>query len=116
VVLLGDVSATQLASEYASADCFCLPSVQEGFGIVFTEAMIAGLPIVACRAAAVPEVVTERAGMLVEPRRPEELALALETLLGNEGLRKDLGEGGRARVEEFARDRVADRFIEVAAA
>jgi glycosyltransferase involved in cell wall biosynthesis len=71
---------------------------------------------VACRAAAVPEVVTERAGMLVEPRRPEELALALETLLGNEGLRKDLGEGGRARVEEFARDRVADRFIEVAAA
>jgi len=116
VVLLGDVSATQLASEYASADCFCLPSVQEGFGIVFTEAMIAGLPIVACRAAAVPEVVTGRAGVLVEPRRPEELALALETLLGDEGLRKDLGEGGRARVEEFARDRVADRFIEVAAA
>jgi glycosyltransferase involved in cell wall biosynthesis len=116
VVLLGDLSRAQLAGEYANADCFCLPSVQEGFGIVFVEAMAAGLPVVACRAAAIPEVVPDRrAGLLVKPRSPEELAMALETLLTNDGLRKELGEAGRAWVTRFARDRVAARFAEVAA-
>ena len=54
VILLGDVSRERLAAEYVGADVFCLPSVQEGFGIVFLEAMAAGLAVVACRAAAVP--------------------------------------------------------------
>jgi len=113
VVLLGEVSWSQLAVEYATADCFCLPSVQEGFGIVFAEAMAAGLAVVACRAAAVPELVIDRrTGLLVNPGSPEELAMALETLLTNQGLRKDLGEGGREWVGRFARDRVAARFVE----
>ncbi len=117
VVLLGEVSRGQLAREYVSADCFCLPSVQEGFGIVFVEAMAAGLPVVACRAAAVPEVVVDRrTGLLVTPRSPEELAAALETVLTDNGLSKDLADGGRAWAAQFARDRVARRFAEVVAA
>src|SRR6185295_8238776 len=69
---LGDVTAGQLAAEYNGADVFCLPSVQEGFGIVFLEALAAGKPIVAARAAAVPEVV--RHGLLVEPENDDALA------------------------------------------
>ena len=115
VTLLGEVSRSRLAVEYASADCFCLPSVQEGFGIVFAEAMAAGLAVVACRAAAVPEVVIDRrTGLLVNPGSPEELAMALETLLTNHGLRKDLGAAGRDRVTRFTRDRIAARFVEAA--
>ncbi len=117
VLFLGDVSRGRLASEYMSADCFCLPSIQEGFGIVFLEAMAAGLAVVACRAAAIPEVVLDRrTGLLVDPEDPEEMAMVLETLLVNHRLRKDLGEGGRQRVTDFARDRVTARFLEVAAA
>jgi glycosyltransferase involved in cell wall biosynthesis len=117
VALLGELSGERLADEYANADCFCLPSVQEGFGIVFLEAMATGLAIVACRAAAVPEVVIDRhTGLLVAPGSPEELARALETVLTNHGLRKDLAAGGRARVTQFARDRIAARFAETAAA
>ncbi len=113
VLLLGEVSRTQLAEEYVNADCFCLPSVQEGFGIVFLEAMAAGLPIVACRAGAVPEVVPHGvAGLLVEPRNPERLAGVLEELLTDPQRRKEYGEAGRRRAAEFDAARVAGRFLE----
>jgi glycosyltransferase involved in cell wall biosynthesis len=112
VTFLGDVPRGTLAVEYARAHCFCLPTVQEGFGIVFLEAMAAGLPVVGCRAAAVPEVVVEgRTGLLVSPRQPAELAAALATLLENDGLRKDLGAEAARHVEAFDVDRVAERFL-----
>ena len=116
VTFLGDIPRQALAVEYVRADCFCLPTVQEGFGIVFAEAMAAGLAVVACRAAAVPELVEDRrTGLLVNPRSPEELAMALETLLMNDGLRADLGRAGAARVASFDLEPVARRFAQVAA-
>ncbi len=114
VVFLGEVQRTALAVEYVSAHCFCLPSVQEGFGIVFAEALAAGLPVVACRVAAVPEIVEDRrTGLLVNPGSPAELATAMETLLMNEGLRKDFGAAGARRVEAFDLEPVARRFLEI---
>jgi phosphatidylinositol alpha-1,6-mannosyltransferase len=116
VTFLGEITRSALAVEYVGADCFCLPTVQEGFGLVFAEAMAAGLPVVACRVAAVPEVVEGgRTGMLVSPSDPEELAKAMETLLTNAGLRAELGAAGRRRVERFDLDRVAARLLEVLA-
>lgn len=113
-VLLGDVTRAKLAVEYTYAHCFCLPSVQEGFGLVFAEAMAAGLPVVACRAAAVPEIVEDgRTGLLVGPRSPAELARALETLLMDERMRQDFGRAATERVERFDLPRVARRFLEV---
>jgi len=83
VALLGDVSSERLAEEYVNASAFCLPSVQEGFGIVFLEAMAAELPVVACRIAAIPEVVLDgTTGLLVAPRDPGALAEALDQQTG----------------------------------
>ena len=114
VVFLGEVSRSTLALEYRRAHCFCLPSVQEGFGLVLAEAMAAGLPVVACRAGAVPEVVVDRrTGLLVNPRSPDELAMALETLLLNEGLARELGAEGARRVEAYDLAAVATRFLAV---
>jgi glycosyltransferase involved in cell wall biosynthesis len=106
---LGDVDMKMLAAEYGRSNVFCLPSVQEGFGIVFLEAMAAGKPIVAARAAAVPEVV--RDGILVEPENPEALAEALLTLYREPDLRDSLGSAGARRVEEFEMHRVAALFV-----
>jgi len=113
VHFLGEVSRTRLSEEYVNADCFCLPSVQEGFGIVFLEAMAAGLPVVACRAAAVPEVVPDGVvGLLVEPRNPERLADALEEILTDSARRKEYGEAARRRAAEFDAPRVAGQFLQ----
>jgi phosphatidyl-myo-inositol dimannoside synthase len=116
VTFLGEVTRSQLAVEYIGADCFCLPTVQEGFGLVFAEAMAAGLPIVACHAAAVPEIVEDgRTGLLVSTRAPDELTKAMETVLTNATLRAELGAAGRRRVEAFDLDRVATRLLEALA-
>ena len=112
-VLLGDVSRAALAEEYVNAGCFCLPSVQEGFGIVFLEAMAAGLPVVACRAAAIPEVVLDgRTGVLVPPRDPAALAAALAAVLANPEGARALGAAGARWVAEFSPERVARRFLD----
>jgi len=107
---LGDISQADLAAEYGRAALFCLPSVQEGFGIVFLEAMAAGKPIVAARASAVPEVVTQ--GLLVDPDNEEALSAAIERLYRDGDLRRRLGDQGLARVEQFDAPRVAARFAE----
>jgi glycosyltransferase involved in cell wall biosynthesis len=112
-ILLGEVTRQKLAVEYVSAHCFCLPTVQEGFGLVFAEAMAAGLPVVACRAAAVPEIVDDRrTGFLVNPRSPDELAAALETTLTNTKLSEEFGRAATRRVEAFGLESVARRFLE----
>lgn len=110
VTWVGNVSRSQLAREYARADVFCLPSVQEGFGIVFLEAMAAGLPIVAARAAAVPEVV--RHGILVEPGSDGALADGVEALFQDPGLRSSLAAEGEQYVGNFDAPRVAACFLE----
>ncbi len=113
VQFLGHVSFQRLAAEYRRADVFCLPSRQEGFGIVFLEAMAAGLPIVAARAAAVPEVVADgECGILVAPGNAPELASALERLLADSVERQRLGEAGRRRVERYDAPKVAAQFLE----
>jgi glycosyltransferase involved in cell wall biosynthesis len=97
---------------YRRAGIFCLPSVQEGFGIVFLEAMAAGLPIVATTAAAVPEVVPhDLAGTLVPPGDVPALAEALGELLGSPSLRLRLGTYGREHVARYDWDVVAGQFL-----
>jgi glycosyltransferase involved in cell wall biosynthesis len=108
---LGDVSQSVLAMEYLRADVFCLPSVQEGFGIVFLEAMAAGKPIVAANAAAVPEVV--RSGLLVEPESAPALADAVERLYLEPELRSKLSSEGSVAVENFDAPIVARQFLNV---
>lgn len=109
----GFVPEERLRLLYGSADIFVFPSLMEGFGMVLAEAMACGLPIVACRASAIPEVVGE-AGVLVEPRSPGAIAEAVLMLIKDEELRARLGrEAGRRARERFTWDRVAERVIRV---
>jgi len=110
VVWMGDISLEQLARQYNQAHIFCLPSVQEGFGLVFLEAMASGKPIVAARAAAVPEVV--KCGLLVEPDNDEALAAAIEQLYRQPALREKLAAEGREFVKTFDAPRVGRLYLD----
>lgn len=109
VVWRHNISSEELAREYSQCHVFCLPSVQEGFGIVFLEAMANRKPIVAARVAAVPEVVKH--GLLVDPDNAQELADAIERLYREPLLRESLGEAGRIFVRSFDAPVVGRMFL-----
>jgi glycosyltransferase involved in cell wall biosynthesis len=101
---------------YRRSAIFCLPSVQEGFGIVFLEAMASGLPIVATTAAAIPEVVPHRrAGTLAPPGDVPALAVALAELLERPALRQAYSDFGRQHVQQYDWDNVAAIFLDAVA-
>ena len=113
VRLLGALSSDrEVRAWYRCATLFCLPSVQEGFGIVFLEAMASGLPVVSTTATAIPEVVPHgQAGLLVPPRDPPALAAAILTLLRDPELQERCRRFGREHARRFSWDRVATQFL-----
>lgn len=109
VRFLGPV--TDPRDAYAACDAFCLPSHYEAFGIVYLEAMAQGKPVVGTTAGGIPEVVGD-AGLLAPPRDPPALAGALERLLEDPVLRRDLGRKGLARAKGALWSDVVDRLEE----
>ena len=87
VRLAGWVPEDELNALYAEAEILALATRYEGYGIVFDEALIRGLPVVATTAGAVPGTVPEGAGRLVPPDDAVRFAAALAGLLEDEAAR-----------------------------
>jgi glycosyltransferase involved in cell wall biosynthesis len=95
----------ELVELYASAEVAVVPSLYEGFCLPAVEAMSCGVPLVATRAGAIPEVTGPhgQAALLVPPRDSEAIADRLRILLNDAGMRERLGGAGRTRaVERFS--------------
>ena len=115
VHVLGFVPDEELELLYRRAAVFALPSTDEGFGLVYLEAMARGLPCVALADTASAEVVDDGAtGVLASGREPGGLAQALTSLLLDADRRATMGAAARVRVaNEFSRERFEARVIEV---
>ncbi len=114
VVFAGDLPHEQLLSRLDTAGAFVLPSHTEGFPNTVVEAMMAGAPVVATRVGAVPEMLDEAAGLLVDAQDPAGLAQALQTLLDDPELRRRIGDAGRVRAEQRYSARAAvGRYDEI---
>ncbi|HWV23817.1 MAG TPA: glycosyltransferase family 4 protein [Thermomicrobiales bacterium] len=111
----GFVSHEEKARYYASCDVACAPSTGgESFGYTVVEPMAAGKPVVAGDIAGYRSVMTSgRNGLLVEPRDPQALALALVHVLADRDLQHRLGAAGMESAQQYAWPRVAARVLEV---
>lgn len=92
----GEVDARALQAHYAAADVFVLASLHEGFGMVITEALAHGLPVVASDAGALAQTLPPGAGLQFSAGKVAALQAALVRILSDTGLRERLGAGARA--------------------
>lgn len=107
-------NSEELRELYAAADVLALPTQADAIPWAVVEAMAAGLPVVASRVGAIPELVGD-SGLTIEPGSVDELAAALARL-GDEGLRKSLGALALERVRaRYDRDVQVPRLLEVLA-
>ncbi len=96
----------------AACDLFVLPSYTEGFPNVIAESMALGKPIIATRVGAIPEMLPEGHGELIEPQNVDELKSALQRLMADDVLRDQLGSQARKRVlREYSLDAVFERYM-----
>jgi glycosyltransferase involved in cell wall biosynthesis len=108
----GRLDRTSLRQEFASADAFVLPSLWEGQGIVFLEAMAAGLPIVATRIPGVEGTLEHGANaLLVPPRDSAALARAMLELARDPELRARLASEGLARVKRYDWNQLVEEVV-----
>jgi glycosyltransferase involved in cell wall biosynthesis len=107
--------AGDIEEELRASSVFALSSIHEGLPMALAEAMACGLPCVAFDCApGVREIVSDGVdGLVVPPRDVEALAEGLDRLMGDEALRRRLGEAARASVRRFAPDQVLARWEDV---
>lgn len=101
VHFVGVVPDAQLPSLYRSAEMLVFPSLYEGFGLPVLEAMACGTPVVTASSSALPELAGD-AALLVDPTSVEQIAEAIERIVGDSLLRHQLRENGLARAAQFS--------------
>jgi glycosyltransferase involved in cell wall biosynthesis len=100
VTMLGWVRGNDRDRTLAQAMIYALPSYREGLPMGLLEAMAAGLPVLTCPIAGIPEAVDDSVeGFLVTPGDSAAIADRLQRLIGDPALAERMGAAARARVE-----------------
>jgi len=111
----GFVPYGDLKALYSACDIFVLPSLEEGHGVVLTEAMASGKPLIGSNVGGILMQIRDGwNGFLVEPANEKQLADKIKYLIENEDERKRMGKNSRRLAEEeFDWSRIAERYLEV---
>lgn len=114
VLFTGYLRDGDLFPAYKTADVFVLPSFEEGFGMVVSEAMAAGTPPVASQINGIRQQVDDgETGFLVEPGSVEQLATALGVLLADPERCRRMGEESQRRARKFSWESVTEQYIDL---
>lgn len=104
----GRVQHERLPALLSRAEVFVLPSLWEGHPKALLEAMACGLPVIGTNVPGIGEVLRDgESGILCEPTA-QDLRRALETVLGDAGLRRRLSKGAREAASRVSLDRVVE--------
>ena len=112
VEFLGEISNESLPKYLSMADVFVRPSLSEGLGISFLEAMASGLPIIGTPVGGIPDFLKDgETGLFCKVGDPTDIADKIIKLLEDGELRKKLSENGRKLVEEkYDWNKIAEQF------
>jgi glycosyltransferase involved in cell wall biosynthesis len=114
VELKGKLPHNQTLEEIARSEVFICPSLAEGLGIVFIEAQACGVPVIGTLVGGIPDVIKDgETGFLIEPKKTEEIARALNKLLGNTELRKGLSARGLESARKFDWQSIIEKINEL---
>jgi len=111
-VLAGHIPDNDLPALMCGAAAFIYPSLYEGFGLPVIEAMACGTPVVTSKTSSLGEVAGD-AARLVDPESVEEMAVALEEVVSDRALSKELVRRGRERAREFTPERCAEETLAI---
>ena len=97
ILFPGQISNEEKIGFFQKSLIYVQPTIHEAFGVAIAEAMSCGVPVIASNNTAVPEVVGD-CGLYTDPDDPHELAQKIKLLIGDQDLRKNLGDRGRQRI------------------
>ncbi|GBC82141.1 D-inositol 3-phosphate glycosyltransferase [bacterium HR10] len=107
IIFTGYVPEEDLPALYSGATVFVYPSIFEGFGLPVLEAMACGVPVITSYSSSLPEVVGE-AALLVNPYDERAIEEALQQVIWNDAMRRELSERGLRRAQQFSWKRTAE--------
>jgi len=97
---------------YSAADVCVVPSYHESFGLVALEALACGIPVVASRVGGLATIIKDgETGYLVNELSDEAFSRRLELLLGDEALRRRMGNAAHSSATKYAWPTVARQVL-----
>lgn len=112
VHFLGNISQNELPQYLWASDVFCRPSLSEGLGIAFLEALAAGVPVVATKVGGIPDFLQDReTGLFCAVNNPQDIANKIKEILDDQELRNKLVTNGKKLVEKkYSWDIIAEQI------
>ncbi len=112
IIQTGYISNEEYPIILKNADIFAFPSNFEGFGMPVLEAMACGVPVVCSNKTSMPEV-AQNAGLLINPQKPFDMAVAFSKIINKPSLRSSLISKGIKRASLFDWDNTAQKTLEI---
>ncbi|TSC91545.1 MAG: group 1 glycosyl transferase [Parcubacteria group bacterium Licking1014_17] len=115
VIFAGSVKHDDLPKYLAMSDIFARPSVSEGLGTAFLEAMAMEVPIVGTLVGGIPNFLKDgETGIACKPNNPESIALAIDAILADDNLRQNLASRAKKLVRnKYNWDLIADNYRKI---
>jgi glycosyltransferase involved in cell wall biosynthesis len=112
LVFVGEVSKEQVVDCMNQADMFIFPTLSEGFPNVVMEAMACGLPIVATGVGAIPDMIEDKGGIIIEVGDINGFVTAIKHIQGNSELCDQMSTWNRTKVERrYTEQKVMDALF-----
>jgi len=104
-----------ISEYYSASDVFVFPTLYEPFGLVITEAMASGLPVIVSEFAGASEIIKNGYnGFLIKnPTNPNEIAEILNTIIGDDKAMRQMSKNARKTAERYSWDNVTKRLVDV---